>query len=48
MQMSGVMTHNASIIKKQIQTAAVKRIAYPQIVKVYVNVRFVYFNTGTL
>ena len=48
MQMSGVVTHNANIIKNPNQTAAVKRITYPQIVKVYVNMRYVYFNMGTL
>ena len=40
--MSRVMTHNANIIKKQIQTAAVKHIMYPQIDNVYVNVRNLY------
>ena len=36
LEMNGVMTHNANIIKKQIQTAPLKRITYPQIVRVYV------------
>ena len=48
MQMSLVMTYNANIIKDQIETTAVKHIAYPQIAKVYVNVRYVFFNVGTL
>ena len=46
--MSGVVTHEANIVKKQIQTAAVKRKTYPQIDKVYVSVHDLYFNTGTL
>ena len=37
MQMNRVMTHNANIIKKnQTKTAAVKRIMYPHIAKVYI------------
>ena len=49
MQMSGVMTYNANVIKKiPIKIAAVKRITHPQIAKVYINVRYVYFNAGTL
>ena len=47
MQMSGVRSHNANITKNQIETAAVKRIMHPQIVKVYVNLCYVYFNMGT-
>ena len=36
LEMNGVMTHNANIIKKQIQTAPLKCITYPQIVRVYI------------
>ena len=51
LQMSGVMTHNANIIKNQIQTDAVKRIyviTYPQILKLYAYVLYVYLNADTL